>query len=264
MKILFIGDIVGKPARRAVQALLPDIRKEYGVDYCIANAENLAHGKGVTEETLRDIMLSGVDLCTSGNHIWSKPQGVELLKNENSSVLRPHNYPENNPGTGVKVVSVGNHKLMVINLMGNVNMPGTVDHAFFALDDILKKYDSPDISGIFVDFHAEVTSEKNAFGLYADGRVSAVVGTHTHIPTADTRVLPKGTAYTTDVGMVGLKNSSLGINYESVIGKFLHQIPSHHEIDEHGLVVFNSVLVDIDPLTRTATSIVRIQKDIDV
>lgn len=264
LKILFIGDIMGKPARKAVAALLPDIRREHGVDCVIANAENLAHGKGITRQTLEEILSAGVDYCTSGNHIWSKPEGLEILDEPNTKVIRPKNYPERNPGKGVTLITIGDKKLLLINLIGTVFMHDSVDNPFLMLDDILKEYAAADISGIFIDFHAEATSEKNAFGLYADGRVSAVVGTHTHIPTADERVLPKGTAYITDVGMVGIKNSSLGVSYESVIRKFLTQLPDRHEIPDTGCVVFNAVLVTIDPTTQKALSIQRIQKDIDI
>ncbi len=264
LRILFIGDVVGKPARRAVAAILPALRQEHRPDVVIANAENLAHGKGVTRETLNELLVAGVDFFTSGNHIWSKPEGIELLTTSESVLLRPANYPQKNPGVGAKVIPVGTKSLLVINLMGTVNMHASVANPFLMLDEILASYRTQKIDAIFVDFHAEVTSEKNVFGLHADGKVSAVVGTHTHIPTADECVLPQGTAYIADVGMVGLKYSSLGIDYESMLQNFLTGMPAKHTISEHGRVVFNSVLIDIDTSTKKATSITRIQKEVDV
>lgn len=264
MKILFIGDIVGKPARRAVAALLPGLKEEHRPDIVIANAENLAHGKGITRETLNEILAAGVDFCTSGNHIWAKPEGTELLSRTDSVVLRPANYPKGNPGTGAKVLTVGAYNLLVINLMGTVNMFSGLSNPFLMLDELVQSFAHQKIDAIFVDFHAEVTAEKYMFGLYADGKVSAVVGTHTHIPTADEGILPNGTAYIGDVGMVGLKYSSIGINYDCMIGNFLTGMPAKHEIAEHGLVVLNSVLIDIDTKTKKATSITRIQKEVDV
>jgi metallophosphoesterase (TIGR00282 family) len=264
MKILFIGDIMGKPGRKAVAALLPDMRAHYNPDIVIANAENLAHGKGVTEKTVHDITSAGVDFCTSGNHIWSKPEARELLSTPHSILLRPANYPPHTPGSGYALVPVGSRQLLIINLMGRVLMKEHLDCPFRAFDEILKTFQNKDIAGVFVDFHAEATSEKNVFGLYADGRASAVVGTHTHVQTADDHILPKGTAYITDVGMVGLKHSSVGINYEGILPSFLYQTPPKHEIAENGLVTFHAVVIDINPTTKTATSVERIRQDVEV
>ncbi|MBI2645145.1 TIGR00282 family metallophosphoesterase [Candidatus Uhrbacteria bacterium] len=264
MKILFIGDIMGKPGRKAVSALLPGLRTEYAPDIVIANVENLAHGKGVTEKTLQEIVSAGVDFCTSGNHIWSKGESQNLLSQPNGIVLRPANYPPQNTGKGYALVPVGSRQILIINLMGRVLMKEHLDCPFRAFDEILKTVKHKDIAAIFVDFHGEATSEKNVFGLYADGRASAVVGTHTHVQTADDQILPKGTAYITDVGMVGLKHSSVGINYEGILPSFLYQTPPKHEIADTGLVGFHAVVIDIDPDTQRATSIERIQKDIEV
>ncbi|MBI4272379.1 TIGR00282 family metallophosphoesterase [Candidatus Uhrbacteria bacterium] len=264
MKILFIGDVMGKPGRKAVDALLPEIKKEYEPDFVIANAENLAHGKGITKQTLDELLSSGIDFCTSGNHIWAKPEGHDILAQKNSPVIRPANFPPNVPGVGIKVIPVGARNVLVINLMGRVFMKEHLDCPFRTLDAILEQYKKEKPAAIIVDFHAEATSEKNTFGLYADGRVSAVLGTHTHIPTADERVLPKGTAYITDVGMVGLKNSSIGIEYEGILKTFLDQMPGKFEIPDHGLVFFNAVLLDIDTKDCHARSIARIQRDIEI
>ncbi len=255
---------MGKPGRKAVVALLPSLREEYKPDIVIANAENLAHGKGVTEKTLQEIMSAGVDFCTSGNHIWSKSEANDLLSRPETNLLRPANYPPQNAGKGYALVPVGSRQLLVINLMGRVMMKEHLSCPFRAFDEILETVKNKDIAGIFVDFHAETTSEKNVFGLYIDGRASAMVGTHTHVQTADDQILPKGTAYITDTGMVGLRYSSIGVNYEGILPSFLYQTPPKHEIADNGLVGFHGVVIDIDPSTRHATSIMRIQKNIEV
>lgn len=264
MKILLIGDVVGKPGRKAVAALLPEIKKEHGPDFIIANAENLAHGKGVTKQTFDELLASGVDFCTSGNHIWAKPEGHGIIAQKESPLIRPANFPSTVPGDGAKLVPVGTATILIINLMGRVFMKEHLDCPFKTLDATLEQYKKDKPAAIIVDFHAEATSEKNTFGLYADGRVSAVVGTHTHIPTADERILPRGTGYITDVGMVGLKNSSIGIEYQGMLHTFLHQMPGKFEIPDHGLVFFNAVLIDIDTKTGKARSIARIQRDIEI
>ncbi|MDO8571513.1 MAG: TIGR00282 family metallophosphoesterase [bacterium] len=264
LKILFIGDIMGKPGRKAVKALLPNLKETLGIDAVIANAENLAHGKGVSQVTLDEILSAGVDFCTSGNHIWSKNEAIGILEQKDSILIRPANYPSSNPGKGAKILSIGTKSILVVNLMGRVFMKENLDCPFKKLDDILIQYSNEPLAGIIVDFHAEVTSEKNAFGLYANGRVSAVLGTHTHIPTADERVLPKGTAYITDVGMVGIRDSMIGLDYEAGIGGYLTQMPIKHEIPDGGIVIFNSVLIEIDTGTGKATRIERIQRTVEV
>ena len=188
------------------------MRKKEKIDYIIANAENLAHGKGINKKSLDEMRDAGVDFFTSGNHIWAKREGLGLLEGEESLVIRPANYPSNTPGRGYALATLGKNRILMINLMGRVFMKESLDCPFRTLDSILAQTGSEDLSAIIIDFHGEATSEKNCLGLYADGRVSAVVGTHTHIPTADNRVLPKGTAYSSDIGMVGLRDSSIGID----------------------------------------------------
>lgn len=263
MKVLLIGDIVGKPGRKSVAKLLPDIRKEYSIDVVIANVENLAHGFGFSRATLSEIMNTGVDFATSGNHVWKKPEGVALLSENDAHVIRPANYPPESPGTGAKVLTIATKSLLVINLMGRVFMKENLDCPFRALDRILESYTEAELAGIVVDFHAEATSEKCAFGLYGDGRVSVIVGTHTHIPTADQRILPQGTAYATDIGMVGLRDSVIGFDSGPLEG-FLTQMHHHFEISDSGHTVFNAILVDIDETTRKAVSITRIMRESDV
>lgn len=262
--ILFFGDVVGRPGRRAVADVLPAWKKTHAPDITIANIENIAHGKGITTQTVKEIFDAGVEFATSGNHIWAKSEGLSLLAEDPVRILRPANYPASTPGVGTALLSVRDAKLLVINLLGRVMMKDHVDCPFKTLEGILERYREEKRVGTFVDFHAETTAETNTFGLYADGRVSAVVGTHTHIPTADDRVLPNGTAYITDVGMCGLKNSSIGVNYESALPAFLHQMPARHEIADNGLVVVNAVLIEISKKDGRALSIKRLTQDVEV
>ena len=265
MKILFVSDIVGKIGRRALAAVLPQLRAEYAVDVVIANAENIAHGKGVTAKTLEEILAAGVDFCTSGNHILDKPEAAELLRLPDLPLLRPANFPDGTPGQGSRVITLGAHQLLVINLIGQVFMKKEgLTNPFRKLDEILQAHTSSTLAGIVVDFHAETTSEKTALGWYADGRVSAVVGTHTHIPTADGRVLPGGTAYITDAGMTGAQDSVIGIVKEPAIAAFCSEtterVPA--EIPETGIAVVQTVLITLDPATRRATAIERVDRTV--
>lgn len=264
LSILFFGDIVGKPGRRALTAILPDLKKKLQPDLTIANAENLAHGIGVTQKTLDECMHAGVELFTSGNHIWKKLAVEEIFKSKSAPLLRPANYPCDMPGTGHQIITVGEKKLLVINLNGNVFIEDEFTSPFHAIDAILKQHSNDDYAGVFIDFHAEATSEKVAFGWYADGRVSAILGTHTHVVTADETILPQGTAYQTDVGMVGLKESVIGIDKDIIIEKFLTEKSKAHDISEHGTCIINATLITIDPQTRKATSIKRIFNEVTV
>ncbi|TSC91317.1 MAG: hypothetical protein CEN92_294 [Candidatus Berkelbacteria bacterium Licking1014_96] len=241
MKILFIGDIVGRPAREAVKKILPDLIKKEEVDFVIANGENLAHGKGMTEKTYEEMRESGIDCFTSGNHIWAKKEFIPFLEDKEIKVLRPANYPPGTPGRGHEIFEVGTQKLAVVSLMGRVFFPVDLDCPFRKLDEILKEIgEMPTL----VDFHADATSEKRAFGLYAAGRVSAAIGSHTHIATADEEVV-ENTAYISDVGMTGVRDSVLGVDKKLIIKKFLTQILTRHEIAK-GEVEFNAVLLEID------------------
>lgn len=264
MNILFIGDIVGKPGRTAVKRLLPDLRAELHPDIVIANVENIAHGSGVTKSTLEEVRSAGVDAFTSGNHIWSKPEVLEIMADSSIPLIRPANFPGDAPGTGTRMLQVGTRSLLLVNLMGRVFLKEHLDDPFRALDRILTDSiaQKPDL--ILVDFHAEVTSEKAAFGFYADGRVCAVVGTHTHIGTADTRILPQGTAYVTDIGMTGPRESVLGVDKDVIIKNFLSQRPVRHEIPDTGTQILNAVLIEADPTTHHATKIQRIDRTVDI
>jgi metallophosphoesterase (TIGR00282 family) len=254
MRVLAIGDVVGSPGRRAVAALLPDLRRELSLDAVIANGENAAAGRGLTPKTAKDLFDAGVDILTSGNHIWDQKEIIPQLEGD-ERIIRPGNYPDGVPGRGV--TSRGG--LSVLNLMGRTFMY-EIDDPFRAADRLLEAV--PQDRAVVVDMHGEATSEKIAMGWYLDGRVAAVFGTHTHVPTADARLLPRGTAFICDVGMCGARDSIIGVEAEPVIRKFLTGMPARFPVAEKaGPVQFNSVLIDIDDVTRRARSIERIDRE---
>ncbi len=259
LNILFIGDIVGSLGREAVKKLLPKIKKEYNPDLTIANGENLAHGKGVTETTLKEMLETGIDYFTGGNHIFARKNFADILNNEDFKILRPANYPRQVPGRGEKVINISQKKLLLVNLIGRIFMKEDYECPFKKFDEIIKKYKNK-IDAVIVDFHAEATSEKRAFGFYADGRAVAVIGTHTHIQTADEQILAKGCAYITDAGAVSAKESVLGVDKGIVIKSFLDQINYQHEIPRVGECEFNAVVVNIDEKNNQSKKIKRIQK----
>jgi len=257
MRIIFIGDTVGKAGRAIVHQHLKDLRQKYLVDLTILNCENAAAGFGVTPKLADEFFDWGIDLLTSGNHIWDKKEIMEYLNN-NSRILRPANYPPGNPGRGVAVLKAkSGEEAAVMNLQGRVFMPAT-DDPFRVADLELAKLPKH-IKVIFVDMHGEATSEKVAMGWYLDGRVSAVVGTHTHIPTADETILPGGTAFLTDVGMAGPFLSVIGVVKEDAIRRFLTSIPEKLESASQDARL-NAVLVDVDSATGKARSIERIHR----
>lgn len=266
LKVIFIGDLVGKIARQAVKKIIPIWREKYSPDFIIANGENLAHGFGFTAKTVSEVLKAGVDLLTSGDHAFDKIEGVKVLE-EGTKVLRPANFPEPKPGKGfcfLKKQVVDNEKaLFVINLVGRVFMKKKFDCPFKTLDEILKKIPEKDSkTPILIDFHGEATSEKVAFGWYVDGRVGGVVGTHTHVPTSDYHILPKGTAYVTDVGMVGAYDSVIGMTKEPIIQNFLTQGKERFEPVEKGLCLIGAVLLVFDQKTGLAKQIKRIDEKI--
>ncbi len=246
MKILFIGDIVAKPGRRVVREVLPDLIKKEKVDLTIANIENITHGKGATKEKVDEMREVGVDVFTSGNHIWFRKEFRDVL-DKDPSIIRPANYPGDVPGFGFTYASVGKEKVLIINLLGRQWINEPVDEPYRVIDAILlDQVEKEKPQTIIVDFHAEATSEKNAMAWFLDGRVSAVVGTHTHIPTSDEWVLPKGTAFVTDAGMSGAKHSVLGVEPNIIISKQKDPGPSKFEWEERGPRVFGSVLIETD------------------
>jgi len=255
IKILFIGDIVGRIGRRAIKKILPSLLNKLKIDLTIANCENAAGGFGITEKVARELFSYGIDVMTSGNHIWDKKEIISYIEKEDR-VLRPLNYPPGAPGKGSILLQVKNKKIAIMNIAGRVFMP-LVDCPFRRADEELKKI-KKETHLVVIDFHGEATSEKIAFGYYMDGKVSAVVGTHTHVQTADEQILPKGTAYITDVGMTGPVISVIGIEIEDIIQKFLTQIPRKFNIAK-GQGIFSGVLIEIDTSSGLALSIKRLQ-----
>lgn len=257
MKILFLGDIVGRPGRDILSRQLGGFRKEYGIDLCVANGENAAGGSGITPTTGGEIFGAGVDVITTGDHIWKRKESRQYL-NDNSNVLRPANMPEEAPGSGHTIVNAGDGtEVGVINVQGRTFMSPT-DCPFHAVERSLKAL-SERVRIIVVDIHAEATSDKMAMGRFLDGRVTAVLGTHTHVQTADEQVFPGGTAYITDVGMVGPYESILGRCVESVVSAFSTQLPTRFEVAT-GDVRMGGVFVEADPATGKALSIERVMK----
>jgi len=255
-KILFVADVVGHPGRDAVKAILPGLKKEFEPDLTVVNGENAAGGFGLTAKIAGELKSHGAEVITSGNHVFAQKEFVGELPGL-ERVLRPANYPPRAPGQGSCVVEVSGQKVLVMNIIGRIFLD-SLDDPFRAADAILAA--NPDVRIVFCDMHAEATSEKTAMGWYLDGRASAVVGTHTHIPTADARILPKGTAYVTDVGMVGPRDGCIGMDKDIVLQRFLTGVPNRFAVAS-GLVTFNSVLVNIDASTGRATSIQRIDRE---
>jgi hypothetical protein len=255
LKLLFVGDVIGKPGRRALRNLLPRLVDRHRADYAVVNVENSAGGFGITPEVLKDIQDLPIDVFTTGNHVWDKKEGVEILDRV-PNLLRPANYPEGNPGKGVHVgETAAGIPVAVVNLEGMVFM-SNLDSPFRVADRLLKELD-PGVKVVLVDFHAEATSEKQAMGFYLDGRVSAVLGTHTHVPTADERVLPKGTALLTDVGMTGPYESIIGMRADKVLKRFLLQTPSSFEVAKRDVRLAGAV-IEVDEATGKARSIERL------
>lgn len=255
---------MGHIGRSGLQQILPAYKKKYKPDLIIANVENLAHGKSVTEHTLNSILEAGVDFFTSGNHIYKKTEAIDILNSKKYNIIRPANYPDSDPGEGYKLIKVGTKKILVINLMGRVFIREDFDCPFKKFDSILKKFAKEKINAVIVDFHAEATSEKIAFGHYVDGRATAVIGTHTHVATADTRILNEGTAFVTDAGFVGATDSVIGVDKHDIIEGFLTQLPQPHNIPEEGQCTINAVLIDLNPRTGKAKSIERVDTEVKV
>ena len=256
MKVLFIGDIVGEAGRKAVRKGIPNLVERLRIDFVIANAENAAGGFGITKEVGEEIFSLGVDVLTSGNHIWDKKEAVTYIEKENR-LLRPANYPEDVPGDGSIVVNTRTgEKIAVLNISGRVFM-NQIDNPFTVSKKEISEL-KKQTNVIIVDFHAEATSEKSALGWFLDGEVSAVIGTHTHIQTADETILPGGTAFITDVGMTGPTNSIIGIKKEQIINKFLTYMPARFETAK-GASLLSAVVIDIDPESGYARNIERLQ-----
>jgi len=263
IKIIFLSDIIGKIGRNAVRQCLPALKKQYHPDLIIANAENLAHGIGFTPKTLNEILEAGVDICTSGNHAWEKADADESLNRPDPKVIRPANYPAKKSGVGYKVIKIGQNKLIVVNLLGRVFIEDKVADPFKTMRKIIKTEGK---ALYFVDFHAEATSEKTAFAQYFDGETAAVIGTHTHVQTADERILEQGAGYLTDAGMIGYYDSVIGADKQQIFNLFLEsgQTSKKHDLPSTGKCLFNGVYLELDEKTGKCKKIKRINKVISV
>lgn len=259
VRIVFIGDIIGRYGRKYLRTVLPSIRHTFAPDILIANGENSAGGLGIITKTAEELFSCGVDFITTGNHIWDKKDSQELLKRE-SRIIRPMNFPVSNPGNGYYDYKLANGlNLTIVNLQGRVFMEPVVDNPFVVIDEFLKQHDN---KLVFVDFHAEATAEKQALGFFLDGRVSAVVGTHTHVQTADLRILEHGTAYQSDVGMTGSLESVIGMRKEPIVQKFLTGINQRFEVAK-GDMILDMTLIDVDSTSGKAvnTMFMRLYED---
>lgn len=256
MKLLFFGDIFGRLGREGVKRVLPEWRRKFRPDFIVANAENITHGLGVQENHLLEMEEAGINFFTSGNHIW-RQKGVEELLKKRENLLRPANMAEGLAGKGVRLVRAKRKSILIVNLIGQLFMKDCHDNPFRKIDKILKKNRN---KIALVDFHAEATSEKRSFGWFVDGRVSAVLGTHTHVPSADDQILPDGTAYITDVGMCGPLHSTIGMDKDSAISQFYYQKKEKLTPITEGPVEVNAVMVDIEPRTGKAREIRRLRE----
>lgn len=259
MRILFLGDVLGRSGREAIIKWTPNLRKTLGVDFVIVNAENAAHGFGLTADICKKFWDCGVDAITSGNHIWDQRDIIPYLETE-PRLLRPLNYPAGTPGRGASIIGdAKGHKVLVVNAMGRLYMD-PLDDPFTAMDRVFAAYRlGREVSACVVDFHAEATSEKMAMGHHCDGRASLVVGTHTHIPTADTQILPGGTAYQTDAGMCGDYDSVIGMKKDSIVQKFIKKTPTERMTPATGKATICGTLIETDEATGLARSIDQIR-----
>lgn len=254
MNILVLGDIVSQQGCSFVRQKLPAFKKLKAIDFCIANGENSATGNGITPQSAEYLFSSGIDFITTGNHVYRRKEVYDML-DENEFIIRPCNFPDSNPGKGTALIDMGKNSVGVINIMGTMFMEN-LENPFHAIDKALKELEGK-TNIILVDFHAETTSEKQALAFYLDGRVSAVFGTHTHVLTADERVLPEGTGYITDIGMCGVKNSVLGVDKDIVIQKFRTGMPCRFD-SANGKCMINGCIFTIDDKTGRCMSAERV------
>jgi len=255
MRILFLGDIVGRDARDAITAQLPDLRRDYKLDAVIINAENAAHGFGVTAQICDDLYKAGADCLTTGNHIWDQREIMSYIDNTHK-LLRPINFPDGTPGRGHTIIQTPRgEKILVVNAMARLFMDA-LDDPFAAMEKICNTYRlGKDVNAIFLDFHGEASSEKMAMGHFLDGRVSFVVGTHTHVPTADLRIMPKGTGYQTDAGMCGNYDSVIGMDANLALHRFVRKVPGERLRPAEGPVTLCGVMLEVDGKTGLCTSV---------
>jgi len=263
MRILYIGDVMGEAGIETVEKLLPNITKETGADVVIAQAENVSAGKGLSVTDYERLKRAGVHAFTGGNWTMHLDETHELLEDENAAVTRPANYPDGTAGKGYKILQTEQGKVLIVSLLGSIvgkDADKPTDNPLACIDSILNTLTISDFTAIIVNFHGDFSSEKVVIGHYLDGRVTAVVGDHWHVPTADARVLPHGTAHITDVGMVGSLDSSLGVKFESVLPRWRDGIQTRNVLESNGAMQFNAVLIETDPNTNRAKSITQIRR----
>lgn len=264
MKILFFGDIVARPGRLAVAQVLPEWQKDYSPDVIIGCIDNLAHGKGATEKTVQELLNLGFHAFTTGDHVLNSDKGEQLVGQENLPIVRPLNLPESTPGLGWRIIEIADQEIVLVHLIGQVFLSGDYISPFKAIDNLLNSSVLVDKKNIIVDIHAEATSEKVALGWYLNGRVTAVLGTHTHIPTCDEWIMPQGTAYITDVGMTGIRESVLGVKTDIILNRFVYAGTDRFEPAETGTVLVRAVIIDFNPDSGHAKSIKRLEKTVTI
>ena len=263
MNILYVGDVMAEPGLRMVERVLPELKKEHAIDLVIAQAENLSDGKGVRVADMQRLMQMGVDFCTGGNHTFYRDEIYPQLNDPNSPIIRPANYPAGTTGMGYKYVDTPKGKVLVVSLLGKIvgkDADKPMDNPLKIIDKILADEVTTERVATIVNFHGDFSSEKRIIGYYLDGRVTAVVGDHWHVPTADADVLPKGTAHITDVGMCGSLDSSLGVQLSTLIPRWRDGHVTRNLIETQGRMQFNAVLVTVDEQSRRATSIRQVQR----
>jgi len=263
MNILYLGDVMAEPGIKLVEQLLPNLRREHNVDLVIAQAENLSDGKGVRAADFERLKKAGVDFCTGGNHSFARDEIFPMLNDASAPIIRPANYPEGTPGLGYKYIDTPKGKVLVISLLGQIvgkDADKPVDNPLHVIDAILEKENMTTRVATVVNFHGDFSSEKRIIGYYLDGRVTAVIGDHWHVPTADADVLPKGTAHITDVGMCGSLDSSLGVTFASLIPRWRDGKVTRNELETTGRMQFNALLIQTDGTTGLARSVKPLQR----
>ncbi|HKR82495.1 MAG TPA: TIGR00282 family metallophosphoesterase [Candidatus Saccharimonadales bacterium] len=262
MKLLYIGDVMAEPGIKIVEKVLPALKKEQGISLVLAQAENLSDGKGIRLEDFRRLRAAGVDFCTGGNHTLYREDIYAALSDPAQPIIRPANYPHETPGAGYKYVDTPGGKVLVVSLLGQIvgkDADKPTDNPLQVIDQILAAEKAVPKAGVVVNFHGDFSSQKRIIGYYLDGRVTAVIGDHWHVPTADADVLPKGTAHVTDVGMCGALDSSLGVAFDSVVARWRDGVVTRNVLETGGRMQFNALLVEFDPKTGKATHAERIQ-----
>ncbi|GAC1391157.1 MAG: TIGR00282 family metallophosphoesterase [Candidatus Saccharimonadales bacterium] len=264
--LLYIGDIMGKPGLDVVSTVLPSVKREFNVDIVIAQAENVSDGKGLTKEDFKYLRTIGIDFCTGGNWTTHRSEIHDYLSDPQQPVIRPANYPAGTPGRGWKILETKHGKVLIVSLLGKIvgrDADKPLENPLTCIDTILSAHLNDDIVATIVNFHGDYSSEKRVIGYYLDGRVSAALGDHWHVPTADAMILPRGTAHQTDVGMCGTLHSSLGIKTETIITRWKTNGISRNELETTGAYQFNGVVIVIDPITHLALSITPIQRYVE-